>query len=171
MRSCLSNLDPLQNTPTLAKLHPKMITASTSRASVSRVRAAKKTCPRSSAPQFQLRQNFCHTAICIQKVPVCLLSRRPPQRRDLRSRRQIKQTTIDRSSSTIIFNFFFGGPLAIFGRTRHDSREIPRADSFGEALEKTERSKFQMARCPFRATPGSSAEGVRDIIQADSVYG
>jgi hypothetical protein len=43
MRSCLSNLDPLQNTPTLAKLHPKMITASTSRASVFRVRAAKKT--------------------------------------------------------------------------------------------------------------------------------
>jgi hypothetical protein len=74
MRSCLSNLDPLQNTPTLAKLHPKMITASTSRASVSRVRAAKKTCPRSSAPQFQLRQNFCHTAICIQKVPVCASS-------------------------------------------------------------------------------------------------
>jgi hypothetical protein len=70
------------------------------------------------------------------------------------------------------FHFFFlVAPLAIFGRTRHDSREIPRADSFGEALEKTERSKFQMARCPFRATPGSSAEGVRDIIQADSVYG
>lgn len=150
MRSCLSNLDPLQNTPTLAKLHPKMITASTSRASVSRVRAAKKTCPRSSAPQFQLRQNFCHTAICIQKVPVCASSLADTTT----SRFTIAPSDKTNDHRPVIvdhnFQFFFGGPLAIFGRTRHDSREIPRADSFGEALEKTERSKFQMARCPFR---------------------
>jgi hypothetical protein len=110
MRSCLSNLDPLQNTPTLAKLHPKMITASTSRASVSRVRSSQKNLPTIIGTSVPTPPKFLPYRYMYTKSTGVPPLSQTPERRDLRSRRQIKQTTIDRSSSTIIFNFFFWWP-------------------------------------------------------------
>jgi hypothetical protein len=172
MRSCLSNLDPLQNTPTLAKLHPKMITASTLRASVSRVRAAKKTLAHDHRHLSSNSAKIFAIPLYVYKKYRCVppLSQ-TPQRRDLRSRRQIKQTTIDRSSSTIIFNFFLVAPspyLAGLGTTPGKFRARTLS---GKPLRKRNDLNFKWPVAHLGATPGSSAEGVRDIIQADSVYG